>query len=377
MSKISNLRYPKVFVFDPSTELIAANTAVPTDLTTGQVGFFNAQTGVGCTTTPTPLTCPTMIIHQNVGDSRFGTVRTTKIQAQKIRGWHAIEAAPSVNQVSYIGYDESDVLKTLLAYKGQTIEIAITVFSNELTKWFGPRGYTHRIVVDLATACLPCQADCDAIDPEAIADWLVAHINGTDAPSGGFPTTIELKNWVVALKVESGTSFGVKLTGVAPVIELLSECTPQQFYKAQLTTFVIGIPGSCPNFPITYTTKAKTGNGYPLEVTDLEKESQGYDRVREAFEYSAFMRNSYYLRAVDGIKYDFYYLEYDVAHHDSGIPKEISDPYIVIFICPNDSGKALEDLMKSWIGPTVLGFPEVDITSNTLKGGTPETLDNA
>lgn len=377
MANISNLRYPKVFVFDPSTELVVDDTKYATDLTAGQVGFFNAFTGKGITATPSPLTAPAFTVHQNVGDSKFGTVRTRVINVEKIRGWHAIEAAAGVDQISYIGYDESDANKTLTAYVGQSIEIVISVFDNELTKWFGPRGYTHRIVVDLAGSCFPCQANCDAIEPESIADWLVAHINGTDAPAGGFPVTHELKNYITASKVESGASFGVKLVGKTPTIELIDKGNIQQHYKAQLRTFTIGIPNNCPNFPITYNTKAKTGNGYPLEVTDLEKESQGYDRVRETFEYSKYMKNNFYLRAVDGTKYDFYYLEVDASHHDSGIPKEISDPYIIIFVCANDKGAALESMMESLIGPTVVGFPKVDITNNTYKGGTPEIVDLA
>jgi len=337
--------------------------------------FIDAQTGLAAASSVDPEDTPAIIIHQNVGDSKHGTVRSTIINREKVRGWHAIEAAPGVDQKSYIGYDESDTAKRLVAYKGQTIEFAITVYDNELTKWYGPRGYTHRIVIDLATACIPCQADCDLLDEEALADWIVAHINGDDAPSGGWPVTLELKNWITAAKVESGTSFGVKLTAKTPVIELLDPTNPQQFFKTQLTTFTVAMSPNCPNWPITYTTKAKAGKGYPLEVQDLEKESQGYDRVREAFEDVRHMKTNYYIRATNGKKYDFYYLEYDKSHHDSGIPKEISDPYIAIFICENDKGKDLEDWMTLWLAG--LGFPAVDITGDTDKGGQPEIIDNA
>lgn len=372
---VSNLRYPKVFVFDPSTEFIVDGSSKPTDLTLGQVGFFDPNTGLAAASSVNPDDVAAIIVHQNVGDSKHGTMRSTIINRQKVRRWYAIEAANGVDQKSYIGYDESDTNKKLTAYKGQTIEFAITVFNNELTKWYGPRGYTHRIVIDLATACIPCQADCDLLDQEALADWIVAHINGTDAPSGGWPVTLELSNWITAAKVSSGSSFGVKLTAKTPTIELIDKANPQQFYKAQLTTFVVAMSPNCPNWPITYTTKAKTGNGYPLELLDLEKESQGYDRVRESFEDVRYMKTNYYTRATDGKKYDFYYLEFDKAHQDSGIPKEISDPYTVIFACVNDKGKALEDWMTLWLAK--LGFPAVDITGAANKGAAAGAVDNA
>lgn len=379
-SQLGNLRVPKVFVFNPSTELVTSNASKSTDLTLGQVGTFRADTGVGTGTTSTTITCPQMVIHQDVGDSKFGTVRSKVIHGQLVRGWHAKKAVAATAQVSYIGYDEVDNTKDLVAYEGQEIVINIHVYDNELRKWYGPVGYHVRLVPEWAT-CAVCQEDCQRIDQDKLADWIVAAVNGTNAPSGSYPTTLELKNYIVASKVTTGTQgqpsyrVGVKLTAVAYTPELLAKCDPQQEYKPNVLNFTVGIPQSCPNFPITYTTKAKPGSGWPLEVATLEKESQGYDRVRESFDHPKYMKNNYYIRATDGVKYDFYYLEFDAPHQNTTPVmgnKETKDPHIIIFAVPTGTGGNLETVFNNWLTP--LGFAAVTISSSTGKGTAPQLI---
>lgn len=371
MSQISNLRFPKVFVFNPSTELVAGNTVKPQDLTAFQVGFFNAKTGVGTTTTPTNVTAPVIEIHQNLGDNKFGTVRTKPISVESVRAWYGVKNTSAADQITYIGYDEVDGTKTLKAYKGQDVEIVVTVFDNELPQWYGKVGYTDRFVLDVSR-CAVCQADCELMDPDDIADYFVGLINGTLAPAGNFPVTREITNWLVASKVATGTQgasdrrVGIKLVAKTKVIQTLDNSNPRAFGKPQLTTFSVGIPYNCPNFAVTNTVKAKMGNGYPSEVADLERESQGYDRVRDSFEYNQWMKTNFIIRAVDGVKYDFYYLEFNYTHRDSGQPKEISDPYIVIFPVPAGTGAALQTLLNGWLTP--LGFTAVTIAASTVKG---------
>lgn len=370
---ISNFKFPKVFVFDPSTELVAGNTVKPQDLTFGQVGFFNAETQLGTTTTPTNVNAPVIVIHQNLGDNKHGTIRTKNLAVQRVRRWRGSKAATAVNQVTYVGYDEVDGDKNLVAYYGQEIKLQVSIFDDELRKWYGPTGYTHAILLDNAR-CAPCVADCEQMDPDDIADFFVAYINGTNTPAGNFPVTQELQNFIVATKVATGTQgtadrrVGIKLTGVSKTIELLENCNPQQFFKQQLLTFTVGVPLNCPNFPIATLTKAKPGVGYPKEVVELEMESQGYDRVRDVFEDIRMMRTTYITRAANGVKYDLYYLEVEVGHMDSGRPKEIVDPYLVIFAVPTGSGAALQTLINGWVTP--LGFPAVTIAASTGKGNT-------
>lgn len=382
MGKISNLRKPTVFVFNPSTELVTTNTVTPDQLTLGQVGIHRGDTMVGTGTGPTPTSTPKIEIHQNLGDNRFGTIRTKPIHNARVRGWHAVKAQAAVAQVSYIGYDEVNNTKQLSAVVGQEIIVNIVVYNNDLQRWYGPNnGYTHRIVYP-PSLCTPCVTDCTAVDQDALADYLIAEINGTNFPAGSFPTQVELKNYMTASKVTTGTQgqpdyrVGVKLTGVAYTPQLLQNCNPQQFFKPNLTTFGIAVPQNCPNFPITYTTKAAAGSGWPAQVAELEMESQGYDRVRETFEDPKYMLTNYILRAQDGVKYDFYYLEYDWSHTNATPIQsaETKDPYIAIFAVPTTTGANLQTVLNAWLTP--LGFAAITIAASTGKGTAPHLINS-
>jgi len=368
---IANLRKPTVFVLDPTTELIVTDTVSPDELTFGQVLLARADTLLGIGAGALPIDTPAIQIHQDLGDTHFGTIRTPDIYAERVRAWRAVQDTDAVPQITYLGYDEVVGTKTLTAYVNQDIVITINIWNNDLMRWYGPNGYTTRIVPE-PSLCIPCQADCTLMDPDVLADWIVAYINGTNAPAGGFPTQLELKNYMTAVKVATGTignadrRVGVKLTAVTYSPELINTGDPQQFYKSNMISFSVGIPANCPNFPVTTTQKPKPGNGWPLEVTDLEKESQGYDRVRDAFEHAKYMVKNYILRAANGTKYDFYYLEYERAHRSSRITGETIDPYIVIFCVPAGTGAALQTAFNTWLAP--LGFAAVTIAASTGKG---------
>lgn len=376
---IDNLRKPNVFVFDPATELVTLNTTTPDELTPFQVGIHRGDTLVGTGVASTPITCPVMEVHQNLGDNKFGTVRTKPIHAQRVRGWHAVKAALAVSQVSYFGYDEVDNTKNLVAYTGQEITVVISLYDNELNKWYGPRGFVQRLSYP-GSACAPCVAECEQIDPDVLADWFVAEINGTNFPAGGFTTNGELKNFVTAVKVATGTignadrRTGVKITAITYVPETLNLCDPQQSYKPNVLTFKIGVPMNCPNFPITYFTAAKPGNGWPVEVAQLEKESQGYDRVRDVFDHPKYNKNGYIIRAANGVKYDFYYLSYDWSHMNATPIQraETKDPYVAIFIVPTTTGANLQTVFNAWLTP--LGFAAVTIAASTGKGTAPHLI---
>jgi hypothetical protein len=156
---------------------------------------------------------------------------------------------------------------------------------------------------------------------------------------------------------------------IAPAIELINKNNPQQFFKPNVRDVKVGTPVDSVQFTITETVKPKPGTGYPLEVQDLEKESQGYDRVREQFEYAENMKDNYIIRAADGVKYDFYFLDYEVKHNRSGLPERVTDQYVAIFCVPTGTGGALESVINSLLSP--LGFASVTIAASTGKGTAP------
>lgn len=367
MARIDNLRKPNVFVLDPATELQTAGSYKPSNLPKFHVGIFDPETGVGAGAAPSSADVPSIIIHQNLGDNKFGTVHTPIIEAKNVIKWYGKASHVPVPQITYFGYDESDNTKDIRVYPGQELVVPITVYNEELNRWYGPNGYTVRVTLNLSL-CNPCASDCTILDQDQVADQLVSIINGTDAPSGGFPTTIDLKNYVTASKVTTGTPgeadyrVGIKLVGKLLDKDTINDCNPQQFWRSKMITFKVGVPLNCPNVKVTYQQAAKEGNGFPVEVVELEAESQGYDRVRDTFEYTKFMQKNYIIRAADGTYYDLYYLSYEREHRSSVITGPVRDPYIAIFAVPHGQGGALEDFFNAWLEP--LGFDAVSITAD-------------
>jgi hypothetical protein len=365
---IDNLRFPKVFVFNPSSEIVFSNAVKPDQLTSGQVGFFASETGtnpvgVGTLASVTNVNTPVIEIHQNLGDTKFGTTRTKQISAQSVRRWYASKAVASVPQRTYIGYNATS-LDLSGAKVGDELVIVITIYDNELRKFWGDAGYTKRIIPN--PSVWAGLNDGDPIPQLALATDIAAQVNGTDAPANAFPTQGELKNFITATVVNSGAAYGVRFDAIAVPIELIDKSNPRQFYKPNVRSFTVATSTGYA-FPVTTTQKAVPGTGYPLEVTDLEKESQGYDRVRNSFEYNVHMTQfPYVLRAADATKYDFYTIEFEDSHAQSGLPKRVQDPSIVIFAVPTGTGANLETLFNAWLSP--LGFAAVSIAASTGKG---------
>lgn len=359
--QVGNLRFQKTMVFNPSTELAAAGIR-PDQLVLGNVGFFDPRTNLSVAAAGI-AGLPTLVAHQNIGDNKFGTVRTRTINAQQVTGWRGARAKAGRTQISYFGWNTTD--GDLACKVGQDIIFVITLYDNELRKIYGATGYTKRLVPN--PSVYQGLFEGDAIDQSKLADDIVAQINGTDFPAGAFPTNGELKNFVVATKVTDGAGkYGIKIETIAPTVEKINRANPKQFHKPNTRNFAIGT-----SIGVAFKTKttqvAFSGTGWPLEVTDLEKESQGYDRVRDQFEHDEHMKTPFILRAQDGVQYDFYFLDFESSHDDTGLPKKITDPYTLILPVPTGTGATLEALLNAWLTP--LGFVAVDIdAAENVKG---------
>jgi hypothetical protein len=370
---MSNLKHPKAFVFDPvANPIVYANK--PYDLTTGKFGLFNGATlvGVGASGSLTPLNAPTIQLHQNVGDSRHGTVRSKVIAAKAVRRWYAVSARAAAAQVTYIGYKETGT-DSIVVKKGQNLTIVLTIYEKNLARWYA-QPYTKRLPIDL-TSCQDCVTDCTVVDASAVADAIVAAIN--DAyPANSFPGGSEVPNFLTASKVSSGSYYGVKLTGIVPAQSLVST-DPKQYFETKFASFEVSYGDPCITIPTTTTVVADAGEGWPMQIADLERESQGYDRVRDVFEYERFMKLApFIINAQNGVKYDQYYIEYSEAHNvpSAGPVQEASDNHVAIIAVPTDSGATVEAFFNAWLTP--LGFAAVNISSGTATGTEDAVLDN-
>ncbi len=106
---MSNLRFPKTFVLDPvSTKFITDNTKKPNQLTDKQVGFHLVDQfgvlGVGIGATP-GAAVRAIQIHQNIGDNKFGTVRTKTIKRDRVKAYYGQTASVGQTGIWHIGYD--------------------------------------------------------------------------------------------------------------------------------------------------------------------------------------------------------------------------------------------------------------------------------
>ena len=370
---MSNLKHPKVFVFDPAANAIVfANK--PYDLTSGKFGLFNGATltGVGASGSLTPLNAPTIQLHQNVGDTRHGTVRTKAITASKVTRWYAVPARTATAQVTYIGYKETGT-DTISLKKGQNLTLVVTVYEKLLSRYYA-RPYIKRLPIDL-TSCLDCVTDCTVLDASTVADQIVAAIN--DAyPTNSYPGGSELPNYMTATKVTDGTHYGVKIQGILPAQSLVST-DPKQYFETKFASFEVGADNYCIGLPVTTTTIADAGEGWPMLVADLERESQGYDRVRDVFEFERFMKLApFIINAQNGVKYDQYYIEYDVDHNtpSAGPSQKADDGHVAIICVPTTGGVTVEAFFNAWLTP--LGHVAVNISSGTATGDEAVNLDN-
>lgn len=364
---MSNLRFPKVFVLDPvSTKLISATDKKPTDLTAGQVGFFERdQFGVtvgGTGAAPSPNDVRQLFIGQNVGDSKYGTVKTQTIEVTKVRAWYGEAAMASQKQVTYIGWDESDNAKNIAASCGKELLIPILIYQKKLARWYAPVGFKKVLIID--TSCCPdCGDPCSAADKEAIADMIVTQINTGLQRDGDFLAGNELGQLLTATKVENGLTgadyrVGVKVETKAVDEDdsaALNSCDPTKYWEYQQYSFTIGTEfnGICSGTQLVVTTTqySHPGRGWAAGVAALEAESQGYDRVRSPHtEYPWSKQNGYKIYAAAGKKYDYYFLQYQYAHRlPGGITSTIEEPYEAILICPTTEGANIEALLNAWL----------------------------
>ena len=380
----SNLSFPKVFVTNSNNSEILANPNLnPYDLAIGQIGFFNpaTQKGIGFYSGITPLTAPKLQVHQNVGDPSFGTIRTKEIFATKVRKWYGVKAEVPVAQISYIGFNESDPNATIKIKKGDDVSIIVNVYDKILTRWYGQGPYTKRLDINLSS-CRSCTSDCTILDPVEVATEIARMINGI-APVGSFyPEGSELRRYMIASVVQTGNGdalrVGVKIVGILPDIQKLNNCDPKQFADSNFVTFDIGTDNRCVTLPITKAQTATVGQGFPIHVAMDEAESQGYDRVRDQFDYAQFMKlHPFIIFAQNGVKYDQYIVEFEDTHKTTGTDtNNRSDDYSLVFYAATGTGASLESFLNAWLTP--LGFAPVNISSGTNEfPGTVGALVNA
>jgi hypothetical protein len=357
-----NRRFLKVFVFtNTGTELVTSNATRPYQLTAGQIGFHTSnrmgQVGVGTGATPSPTANRYIEIHQNIGDTRFGTVRTKPIFVEQVTAYYKANPSNAVGQTSYIGYDESDTAKDISLPCGVNFKFHIQLYSKKLAQWYNNRPGFHKTIVVNTGAC-PLGEPNAVADKGAVADAIIAKINATDKRTNDIDAANELPTWITATKVQTGTPgaadhrVGIKLVTVAVAEPSVTANDPQYWFEKDLVTFDVKVDETNGVVPTTTTVTASPGTGWAAELAAWEAESQGFDRVREAFDQKKFYKNSnsFIIRAATGTKYDYLFLEYDWTHDTpGGHPQTITEPYLVVIAAPTGTLQATANVLNSWL----------------------------
>lgn len=369
---MASLRFPKVFVLSPvSTKFITDNTKKPSDLASGQAGFFSVDDfeiiGNGIGATP-GATLRAMQIHQNVGDAQFGTVRSKTIRREDVKRFYKQAASTPTTGVQYIGYDEADSTKDIAVAANKDIYFHFHIWDKQLTKWYNNNpGYNKTVYMNsgvVMDAGTPTVAD-----KLTVANALAAAINATNTPANDYKAGTELQNYVLATVVSTGTAgtagyrVGVKIETLALSPALLNSCDPLKFYEVKLTDFSVFLDRSDTTIiiPVTILRTATSGGGFPAELAALEAESQGFDRVREVYDNPRYMKKNFVIYAADGSKYDYIYLQYDWTHNTGAAGASngrITEQYEIIIAGPTGTLQAVADVLNSWLTGA---FPTVTI----------------
>jgi hypothetical protein len=357
-----NRRFLKVFVFtNTGTELVTSNASRPKDLTSGQIGFFTsnreAQVGVGTGATPSPTANRFIEIHQNIGDSRHGTVRTKPIFVEQVTKYYKGNPSNATVQTTYIGYDESVNTKDIVLPCGVNFKFHVQLYSKKLAQWYNHRPGLHKTFVVNTGACPLGEPNAEA-DKDAVADAIIAQFNATNKRTNDIDAANEFPTYITATKVTTGTQgqpdrrVGIKLVTVAVAEPSVNANDPAYWFEKDLVSFDVMVDETNGVVPVTTTTTAAPGTGWAAELAAWEAESQGFDRVREAFDQKKFYKNSnsFIIRAVTGTKYDYLFLDYDWTHDTpGGHPQTITEPYTVVIAAPTGTLQSTANVLNSWL----------------------------
>lgn len=201
-----NTSFRQIFVANTGTLLASGTTA---NLAIGQLGILVVGHGAYTPTVlPTYSTAPKIVIAQGTPDlSDFpagaGILNQTKyskeINGSKLTGWRARKAHLGQTDIVAVGFDGTDITKTLSAKTDETKYLYIRLTGQPIANIFpGERGIIFTVPLSM-----PCAADCDTtcqpVDCNFIADNLISKIKELKMPGGAPLVSIDGKRGYIRL----------------------------------------------------------------------------------------------------------------------------------------------------------------------------------
>jgi hypothetical protein len=356
-----NQSFRQVFVPKIGTTLLADGATVET-LVEGQLGILDGNTYVS-ETAPTYATNKAIQFVLGTPDTSFlplmaGIPHTNQysklIKGKLLKKVRIRTGVTAQTEKFAIGYDGTDTTKSLVAKVGDVRTVYVKATGNPIDKLYSNQGFMRQYNLEIPCALDDCGGDaCAEADPVALADILVAKINGDVKWNNGSGQLI------TATKVTGVDGGGATVAGViiesAFVNRITNDCLYDYFpYEAdgihlevsEMNHDYNGDP--CENrFPVTLVQELKYATGVGAAVREEEKKSLGYF-LRERSQDPAVRDAEGYTLNTDVTKlYDQITLEYDFKYKVLGWSQEYIDSYhLVIYV---EKGSAFRTALQTAI----------------------------
>jgi hypothetical protein len=242
-----------------------------------------------------------------------------------------------------IGYDGVDTTKTLFAKTGDTKVVYVKATGNPIDKLYSEEGFQRQYWLDTPCVSGDCsQVDaCADIDPEILADQLVAKVNADPKWNAGNNNARLVK----ATKVTGVTAGGAKVAGVifetAFVPRLTNELT-HDYYPFEADTVHLEISemnhdyngNPCEaRFPVTKVQELKYATGLGYQVRKQEIKSLGYFLKDYSHDPAVREAEGYLLNSDVTKTYVEYTIEFDFKYKVLGWAQDYTDSYhVVIYV---------------------------------------------
>lgn len=226
-----DFKIPSFLVVAPSAQNSLPVAGTGTDvLTTQYFGLYDSKT-FKSVTAPSFPTNQSIFVAQGSGRPEVGSFKSASIFPKNITGWRGVKAICSTTQqITYVGFNGVDDCYTMSANCDEQYSVTIRVFG-ERVRHLNPMGLTKSYLLKSA-CCDDCSTNCDAVNCTALADSLVAQINGdpymskwvtaekvTKCLNAGTPNTFSLLVPCDSINVATatGTRSGTAVNGVTLV----------------------------------------------------------------------------------------------------------------------------------------------------------------
>lgn len=349
-----NQSFRHVIVPKIGTALLADGATVET-IVEGQLGILDGNSYVS-ETTPTYATNKAIQFVLGTPDTSAlplmaGIPKTNDysklIKGKLLKKIRVKTATTAQTEKIAIGYDGTDVTKSLRAKVGDVRTVYVKASGNPIDKLYSNQGFMRQYNLEIPCALGECGGDaCADADPSALADILVDKVNNDPKWSNGSGQLIKATK-VTGVDGDGKTVAGVILES-AFVNKITNDCLYDYFpYEAdgihlevsEMNHDYNGDPCEV-RFPVTKVQELKYATGVGAAVREEEKKSLSYFLRERSQDPAVREAEGFTLNTDVTKKYDEVQVFFDFKYKVLGWSQEYTDSYsVVIFV---ETGSALK-----------------------------------